>query len=317
MRIKVLLVSIWMFTFFINGYAQKKWPKVYLEAGNICLNEPYKLVFHDEFEGQTLDTAKWVTYYPYGPQTKPDSCAFCRTHVTANIFRDTNAIVEDGILRLKTDRQEGDWFGKRYNYTSGLVYSNQIFNTYGKYEIRFKLPPGGQQWPAFWVFGWSTEIDIFEFICKGTKKVELSVHKWINEGCPNKNPKKGAPCFSSRSGVVDFGIDFSKDYNTMSLEYDPNMIRYYINGNMIRYIPKYYDKKGYPVTVCNIPAGEYYEDPSFPIHGHPVHVIANQSQCGKHKEKKPVYPNYMDIDFIRVYQKKIQAGLAEINITVP
>jgi len=56
-------------------------------------------------------------------------------------------------------------------------------------------------------------------------------------------------------------------------------------------------------------------EPSFPNYGEPVQVIANQSQCRKHKEKKPVYPNYMEIDYIRVYQKEIQSGLQEIKMT--
>jgi hypothetical protein len=93
------------------------------------------------------------------------------------------------------------------------------------------------------------------------------------------------------------------------------MIKYYIDDIMVRYVPKYYDLKGRPVNTCNIKPGEYLMEPSFPNYGEPVQVIANQSQCRKHKEKKPVYPNYMEIDYIRVYQKEIQSGLQEIKMT--
>lgn len=292
----------------LTAQSKSKWERVNLQAGNICQNDEYKLVFHDEFENAILDTSKWYTFYPYGPPSAPDSCSFCRTHVSDNIYRDENAIVENGLLRLKSDAVRGEWFGKTYNHTSALVYSKQFFNTYGKYEIRCRLPKGKQQWPAFWVFGWSTEIDVFEFICKGPEKVEFTVHYW-NDDCAFKKNTKGGPCASSRSGVVDFGIDFSEDFHTFSVEYEPNMIKFYINDNMVRFVPRYYDKKGNPITRCEIPAGEYLINPSFPRDGQPVHVIANQLICQKHKEKKPVYPNYMDVDYIRVYQKVVQAGL--------
>lgn len=311
---KYLTISI-IFLFSWNGFAQAKKVKVFLDQPQQCIREDYKLVFHDEFNGDKLDTSKWYTFYPYGPVSQPDSCAFCRTHVTANIYRDENCILENGILKLKTDKIKGEWFGKSFDYTSGVVHSKQQFRTYSKYEIRCKLPKGKQQWPAFWIFGWNTEIDIFEFICKGTEKIEFSIHNWMSDKCPNDNPKKGAPCYSSQSKIIDFDIDFSKEYHTFSVEYEPHMIKYYIDDIMVRYVPKYYDLKGRPINNCNIKPGEYLMEPSFPNYGEPVQVIANQSQCRKHKEKKPVYPNFMDIDYIRVYQKEIQSGLQEIRMT--
>jgi hypothetical protein len=38
-------------------------------------------------------------------------------------------------------------------------------------------------------------------------------------------------------------------------------------------------------------------------------VIAGESICRKHKEKKPIFPNFMEIDYIRVFQKNVQDGL--------
>lgn len=297
-----------------SSTAQSKKLKAKVAQPEVCVSQPYKLVFHDEFDSKSLDTSKWYTYYPYGPADASDSCSFCRTHVSANIYRDTNCIVKDGKLLLKSDRQKADWFGKTYEYTSGMVHSKTKFTTYGKYEIRCKLPPGKQQWPAFWIFGWNTEIDFFEFICQGPNKPEFSIHKWITADCPDrKRAAKGKPCYSSNTGIIDFGIDFSKDFHTFAVEYEPHMIKFYIDGVMIRYVPKYYDLKGRPINTCNVKPGEYLIEPAFPIYGEPVQVIANQSVCWKHKEKKPVYPNFMEIDFIRVYQKELQNGFNEIG----
>lgn len=301
--ILIFQIIIW------EGLAQGKKLKVKIETIQECVRGPYQIVFNDEFTGTSLDTSKWYTFYPYGPVTNPDSCSFCRTHVTANIFRDENVTIENGILKIISTKDDGNWFGKEFKYTAGMVHSKQKFSTYSKYEIRCKLPKGKQQWPAFWIFGWNTEIDVFEFICGGPRILEFSVHNWESQDCPNKNPKKGSPCFSSQSGKVDFGIDFSENFHTFSIEYEPAMIKYYIDGIMVRYIPKYYDMKGNPINSCNINPGEYLTEPAFPHHGEPVQVIANQSVCWKHKEKKPVFPNVMEIDYIRVYQKDVQKDL--------
>lgn len=300
-------------TFFIAFpvFGQKNLVKTILTSSPYCDHGYYKLVFGDEFDGDRLDTTKWLTYYPYGENSRRDSCAFCRTHVTANIYRDENCTVGEGKLWLKTDAERGEWFGKTYDYTSGLVYSRQVFNTYGKYEIRCKLPEGKQQWPAFWIFGWNTEIDVFEFICRGPEKIEFSIHKWLKTGCDNDNAEKGRPCHSNRSKIVEFGIDFSKEFHTFSMEYEPHLIKFYIDDVMVRVVPKYYNDKKKPLYHCPLKPGVYYVDPAFPIPGEPVHVIANQSACWKQREKNPVYPNYLEIDYIRVFQKTIQPDLAE------
>ncbi len=83
------------------------------------------------------------------------------------------------------------------------------------------------------------------------------------------------------------------------MEYEPHMIKFYIDDIMIRYVPKYYDLKGRPINSCKIPVGEYLTDPAFPNYGEPVMVIAGESICRKHKEKKPVFPNFMEVDYIQ------------------
>ncbi|MFZ1706157.1 MAG: glycoside hydrolase family 16 protein [Saprospiraceae bacterium] len=292
-------------------FGQKNLVKTILTEASYCDLDYYKLVFEDKFDGNSLDTNKWYTFYPYGENERKDSCSFCRTHVSANVYKDENCVVSDGLLKLYSDTATIDWFGKRYFFSSAMIHSKAIFKTYGRYEISCKLPKGQHQWPAFWIFGWNTEIDIFEFICKGTEKLEMSIHKWLSNDCPNDNPSSGAPCYSNRSKTVDFDIDFSEDFHQFTMEYEAHVIKFYIDGIMVRVVPKYYTLKKKPIYNCVIPPGEYYVDPAFPIYGEPVQVIANQSICRKHKEKNPVFPNVMSIDYIRVLQKTIQEDFIE------
>ena len=297
-----------------NVQAQKKYrEKIYLEAQNLCQQGEYKVVWGDEFDGNVLDSTKWITYYPFGPAHKPDSCAFCRAHDMDHVSLDENVSVSDGILYLKSDNNPTEWFGKTYNHTSALIYSKNYFNNFGKYEIRTKLPKGKQQWPAFWIFGWNTEIDIFEFICRGPSTVIFSVHKWMDENCRSKANKRGKPCYTIDTRHVNFGIDFSEDFHTFSMEYEPHLIKFFIDDIMVSFIPRYYYSNGRPVVKCEIPAGQYFTEPAFPFDFQHVHVIANQAVCVKHKEKKPIWPNFMEIDYIRVYQKQIDGTSALID----
>ena len=134
MKVKLVFCLVFLVNMYTFGQAKKV--KVLIKEATTCQTAAYKMVFHDEFEVKTFDASKWFTYYPVGPASKLDSCDFCRTHVTANIYRDENCTIEDGKLFLKSDAVKGEWFGKAYDYTSGMVCSKQKFNTYGKYEIR-------------------------------------------------------------------------------------------------------------------------------------------------------------------------------------
>lgn len=48
-------------------------------GGNMCESTPWQLVFHDEFNGNTINNDKWSTFYPYDG-SGGDNCLFCRTH---------------------------------------------------------------------------------------------------------------------------------------------------------------------------------------------------------------------------------------------
>lgn len=47
-----------------NLYQHTK--SIEFEGGNICCGRYFQLVFSDEFDGTTLDTSKWATWYYYG-----------------------------------------------------------------------------------------------------------------------------------------------------------------------------------------------------------------------------------------------------------
>ena len=77
-----------------------------------CATGEWNLVFIDEFEGDSLDGSKWITWFPYTDDGS-DKCTFCRTHGNeGQIFRDENAVVSEGSLKLIARKDTGQWMGE-------------------------------------------------------------------------------------------------------------------------------------------------------------------------------------------------------------
>ena len=81
----------------------------------------YRLTWHDEFDGDRLDTGKWT----YRIDTRFWS-----------MQRAENVSVADGCLRLALKKEKQGEF----EYTAGGVISRETFQ-YGYYEARFRCPP--------------------------------------------------------------------------------------------------------------------------------------------------------------------------------
>ena len=65
-----------------------------------CSSGDWNLVFNDEFNGNSLDGDKWITWFPY-TDNGSDKCTFCRTHGDGGqVFLDENAVVSNGSLKL-------------------------------------------------------------------------------------------------------------------------------------------------------------------------------------------------------------------------
>jgi|GEM_PF-2793216 len=186
----------------------------------------YELVFHDEFNGNRLDTSKWSTQFYWG-----------RTHNThyMTYFAPDTFEVTDGKLRIKAEKRRGS----RPEYKGGLINTFERFAwQYGYFEMKAKLPKGKGLWPAFWLSSnskeWPPEIDIFELLGHEPNKVYLTIH-WRDASGKHK--------YRQRAYV---GADFSRDYHIFAVEWTPTEIIWYIDG-----IEKYRNNRGVPqVPMC-------------------------------------------------------------------
>ncbi len=106
------------------------------------------LVWSDEFDGNgALDDSKWFhqTQLPNGESWYNNE----QQHYTDRL---ENSSIEDGILRIVARKETFTDQGQTKEYTSARLNSKFAF-TYGKVEIRAKLPAGVGTWPAIWTLG--------------------------------------------------------------------------------------------------------------------------------------------------------------------
>lgn len=271
--------------------------KIKFEGGDICCNRDYKLIFHDEFDGEFLDTDKWMTCYGYlnGDCDHKDG----RIHKNIGaVYLDENVKVENGVCKLITKKEQAVWYSNLRSFTSGMLMSRIPFYDFHRYEIRCKIPSGDVMWPSFWTFGWSTEIDIFEFIANGPKKPEMAVHKWF----------MNQQTYSWRSGAFEFNnIDFSKDFHVFAAETDKFFIRYYIDDVLVKSVSHFKvnanSSRNYDLFNCNLKPGEYHREIAFPECTQPTQLLATSGPHPNMTSNTPnEFPNSYEIDYIRVYQ---------------
>lgn len=138
------------------------------------------LVWSDEFNTDGApDSAKWG--YDLGTGDNGWGNNEAQTYTSSS----DNVIVSNGTLKI-TAKKVGS------SYTSARLKTEGKFDfTYGKVEVRAKLPSGGGTWPAIWMLGadyatntWPAcgEIDIMEHKGNEPNKIHGTLHYPGNSG---------------------------------------------------------------------------------------------------------------------------------------
>ena len=113
-----------------------------------AVDSDWKLVWSDEFEGDSLDTDIWC----YDVGIGPEGNGWGNEEIQYYTDRADNVSVSDGELKITAKKEQYE--GR--NYTSGRIttWKKKSFQ-YGKMEARIKVDGGNQNgvWPAFWMMG--------------------------------------------------------------------------------------------------------------------------------------------------------------------
>ncbi len=234
--------------------------------------EGWDLVWHDEFEGETINLDNWT--FDIGGSGWGNSESQFYTD------RPENARIEDGMLLIEA-RQE-DFQGRGYT-SARLKTENLQAWAYGRIEARLKLPTGQGIWSAFWMLGenftqvgWprSGEIDIMENI-GDPHTVYGTVH---------------GPGYSGGNGIGSpftlMGSELDQEFHTYAVEWEPGEIRWYVDETLFN-----------KVTDTDVPGAWVFD--------HPFFIILNLAVGGVwpgYPDETTTFPQQYRIDYVRVYQ---------------
>jgi beta-glucanase (GH16 family) len=242
----------------------------------------WELMWADEFEGNTVNTAKWG--YNIGGN------GWGNNEWQHYTDRPENATVSDNTLKIIA-RQE-NYNGN--NYTSArMVTKGKYAFTYGKVTARMKLPLGQGIWPAFWTLpeenyygGWpfSGEMDIMELIGHQPARVYGTLH--ASNG--------GSHIYSGDNYNLASGT-FNDDFHEFSMEWGPGIIKHYVDDSLF-------------LTQTNT---TFNADP-WPFN-RPFHLLLNLAVGGNwpgYPDATTVFPQTLEVDWVRVYQRLGHAVIA-------
>lgn len=196
-----------------------------------------------------------------------------------------NAKVENGNLVITAIKEPS---GKQQYSSARLVSKGKADFTYGKFEIRAKLPKGRGTWPAIWMLasgkdygnkGWpdNGEIDIMEHVGFDQDRLHGNIHtKAFNHAIKTN---KG-------NNVIVKGL--SEDFHVYACEWTPEAVTILVDGN----------------AYFTFKKEAAYQWPEWPF-DKPFHLILNVAVGGNWGGQKGVddsiFPQKMEVDYVRVY----------------
>lgn len=196
-----------------------------------------------------------------------------------------NAKVENGNLVITAIKEPS---GKQQYSSARLVSKGKADFTYGKFEIRAKLPKGRGTWPAIWMLasgnsygnkGWpdNGEIDIMEHVGFDQDRLHGNIHtKAFNHAIKTN---KG-------NNLIVKGL--SEDFHVYTCEWTPETVKILVDGN----------------AYFTFQKEATYQWPEWPF-DKPFHLILNVAVGGNWGGQKGVddsiFPQKMEVDYVRVY----------------
>lgn len=241
----------------------------------------WKLVWSDEFDRPGApDPAKWNFDFGGHGWGNRELQFYTERRVE-------NARVERGLLVIEARREP--WQGA--NYTSARMITKARADwTFGRFEIRARLPLGRGTWPAIWMLPtvWDLgdgkwpdngEIDIMEHVGHDPGVIHASTHS-------RKNQWRNQTQRTATLPVSDAGAAF----HTYTLEWDPEEIRIFVDDH--QYFASRKD------------GGDWT---SWPFN-RKFYLVLNLAIGGDWGAVKGVddtaFPQRMEVDYVRVYQRE-------------
>ncbi|MDC3299055.1 family 16 glycosylhydrolase [Flavobacteriaceae bacterium] len=245
------------------------------------------LVWADEFDTNgAIDAAKW-----YHQTQLPQGGSWYNGEVQHYTNRIENSSVNNGFLDITAIKENFTDQGETKQYTSARLNSKFAF-TYGRVDVRAKLPFGDGTWPAIWTLGkninedggyWDNqygtvgwpacgELDIMEHGLHPTNQVSVAIHTPSSYG-------------STVNTSIQPLADVANNFHVYSMNWSPNQITFLIDGvGFYTYNPAVKNDDTWPFYL------EQYLLLNIAMGGNGGAIDPNFSQSS------------MVIDYVRVYQ---------------
>jgi beta-glucanase (GH16 family) len=264
------------------GGASAMYPAANLKNDTYRPGTDWKLVWSDEFQGESINEANWNLLVAEAGRFNGEWQRYTDSHA--------NAYVENDCLVIRAIH-EGDAIAPG-QYSSARLHTAQKHAwKYGRISARIQLPYGEGIWPAFWMLGanidenggdtpWpqSGEIDILELYgSKDDAVVEANIHYADKSGA---HAMLESPAFKLEQGK------FSDNFHVFELEWDATEIAWLVDG------------KEYASTPISSDEFSEFHKEFFIL----LNIAVGGHSAGQPDSTSP-FPQYMYIDWVRVYQR--------------
>ena len=246
------------------------------------IENSYSLIWSDEFNQKDLrvDSSKW-----FMETIAPNNGSWYNNELQHYTDRIDNAFVSDGTLKIIAKKEKYTHSGTTQDYTSARLNSKVSF-TYGKVEVRAKLPSAKGSWPAIWTLGSNLEtvgwpgcgeIDIMEQLFEDFEMIQCALHT------PDTH---GDNTILKQVNVTNV----TQNFHIYGMEWSAEKIDFFIDDNY------YFTYQPELKTPGNWP---YFND---------QYILLNIAMGGSLGGS--IDPNYtedqMEVDYVRVYQKNFK-----------
>lgn len=233
-----------------------------------------ELAWSDEFDAGSLDAAKWT------PEVKD---VWFNNELQATTSSRNNVNVVNGFLNITAIKEK--YNGRDYTSARIITKGKKEF-TFGRLDVRAKLPKGKGIWPAIWMLGandsqvsWPAcgEIDIMEL--KGSAPT-------VNYSTVHYGATTASHQYKGTQYALPAG-DFSADFHIFTSIRSQNKMEFYIDG------VKYYTLT--PTDVSPYPFNN------------PFYVILNVAVGGDfdgNPDGSTTFPQTMQVDYVKFFQYK-------------
>ena len=240
--------------------------------------EPWTLIWQDEFDGPEIDRSKWTHVVGGG--------GYGNNELQYYTDEKENSFIENGCLVIEAVKKER----QNHAYTSAKLHTqNKGDWTYGRFELRAKVPRGNGYWPALWMmptdyakYGpWPScgEIDLMEAIGRDPGAVFGTLHygnPWKNAGGNYRLPG-AAP--------------FTDEFHVFALEWSPGKFEWFVDGKSYAVQSEWYTSAPGAMWPAPFDRDFYFQ----------INLAVGGNWPGAPDASTP-FPGRLFVDYFRVYK---------------